>query len=327
MAIFELDKIIELKQECENDNEFTQNIRKALNQIATNEKEINMLKQTLADLRLKRMNESSQNITINPTQKFKRRNYTSKNVDVSVFKELLELSESLDDLNSFLPKSDDPIFDDVINQLMLELQKDLVEYFKLTKELDSNEFENYAKHINRLKSLLLEYKESFQTTEQIELTSDENNTLAYVKTSSGNIKIFNDIKMIGNTADLQTLFNILINGDIDHKAFALKDQLKPLYEIRYNDLRAIFAKFNHVLYVVGIFEKKVYNSSYYKQTMSKMKSTFDSTEEYIRSNINNQDFLEEQESITQQILSSFKNKSKVKAKAKPAEKKSGDSNG
>ena len=72
---------------------------------------------------------------------------------------------------------------------------------------------------------------------------------------------------------------------------------------------------------------KIYNSSYYKQTMSKMKSTFDSTEEYIRSNINNQDFLEEQESITQQILSSFKNKSKVKAKAKTAEKKSGDSNG
>ena len=320
MLKFNIDDIVS------DDNEYFDNIEALFEQLEENEELITKQEQKIDALKRKQQKPKQSIIKkIIPSKitEDKKTNYQSKEVDVSSYIKLLNCSQTVEDLASFLPKVTDNSFNDIINGLMLHLQSEFVLYSQYIDCIDPNteieELKATKKELENIahkKALLLEYKESF--IDEQEETVEEKQTLFYLQTAGGNYKILNDIKQIPIEYydKLYVLFNSLYNGRFKNlKALSGSATGKVYNEVRLPGLRVTFMRLSpSAICVLSAFVKRTTTSRYYKQNIMASKALFEANRDYIISNMDNSSFIEEQSNITKSIFDTLKtgaNKVKV----------------
>ena len=313
MLKFNLDDIIS------DDNDYYSNVEKLFDQIEENDIEIKKIKTRVEELK-ENINRSSKKINheekTDNSENSKNKKYDSKEIDVSSYIELLYCADSIEDLSTFLPKASDKNFDSIINALMLHLQREFVFFSKYLNELDISKEElihtkQDLNRISRLKDLLLDYKESF--IEEDKETIDNKQQLFYLQTSSGNYKILNDIKQIPIEYydKLYILFNSLQNGRYKNlKVLSGSTMGSGYYEVRLPELRLTFMRLRpDTLCVMSAFLKKANKTRhhhYLQQALRGPKKMFDANKDYLMSQLDNPEFIESQNKLTENIYATLR---------------------
>ena len=300
------------------EKEYLENIDALVSAVKSNQQEITDLKKQIEDTKLKRKT----SIRAVPNNKeFSspnriRKTYQSKEVNVELYKEMLFLSNTIEDLETFLPKGNDSEFSDVINMLMMELQKELVFYQKSISEIEIKEMlEEVRQEIIELenkKNLLLKYKESQEDVkeeeETVEITEGKKH-LFFISRNPENMtnmqktSLYTDISSIPCEyhEELGKLLKALTEGHFKQiRRLKEKRTLEKMLELKSKELRLFFDIIddNHLI-VIGAIVKKVNVSSYYRANLRMHSAIFRKCKPYIEALKENEEFIQESEQITE----------------------------
>ena len=131
-----------------------------------------------------------------------------------------------------------------------------------------------------------------------ELLSEEksDNKIIFVPTYSGNFHIFDEIEQSSQEYydNYYSLFQSIKDGTFKGvKRFKNDETLKGICEVKENKVRIIFSRLSHDSYaILSAFVKKTTNDAGYRASLRNRAMDFYNAEEQLRSNLDNQEFLE-----------------------------------
>ncbi len=235
-----------------------------------------------------------------------------KSVDISYFYEYLKCSESVQDLEIFMPQLNSPEFDDVYAFLMLTMQRKVIiinEKIRLTKSEDElNDLKDELLKIKDMMGLVRKYKESLIYLESEEIPQNiekDSPTLVYSKTAAGKVVILKDFKRepMESYREFLYLFESILSGNLKNLKYLNNPLFKePLYEVKYNETRIFFIPLKGNVYLmVGALVKKVKNSSYYFNFLVNIYNIACLNKDEIISNLDNKEFIDAENKISDEI--------------------------
>lgn len=312
MADFNIDDILN------EDTTYQEKIISLLTKLEDNETEIENIKEEIDRLLKKRNKDkitSSIKIKISPTKKTKSKKEIVTVDNIDYYKELLYISNSVDDLKEFLPKKTEDNYDNIINALLLSLQKDYVVCQKLV-ETSSNkeELEIVKKELQNIedrKNLIYDYKDALENQQITELV-DKKAKIFYTLTNRGNVKLLSDIKEIPSEVydDFSILFESIRSGKFKNpKVIKSGNRFygNPFMEVKLKQARITFEILaQDTIVVTGAFVKKVQTSKRYNSIMINNKQLFLANRDELLAKKDNKQFIESQNQITEEVSKIFK---------------------
>lgn len=300
----------DIKDIIDEEKEPEENISALFESVSLNEEKIQSLEEEVCSLK-KRMPEKKKINLIEKIEnkpKKKKQEYEICDKDVSYYLDLLDVSEDVLDLEEFMPNKEDKDYSEIMNSIMMCLQKEFVFYnrmmFSCTSKDELNSIKNELLLIDRKRNLIREFMK--KTEPFIEL-SREDIHIFYTKTSLGNVKLLNDIKKIPkeNYDEFYTLFQSIQSGNLKNpKVISSNNRFygRPFFEVKLNHARITFEVLrSDVVVITGAFVKKVQTSKKYNNTMINNKQLFLNNYDYLLENLDNVTFKKEQEEVTKQV--------------------------
>lgn len=316
------------------EREYFDNIDELIKTTKQNEEEIQCLKEEVDRIKKERQVRSSysnkETIDNSPIS-YIRRKYQNKDIDVNIYKEMLFMATSIDELYGILPDNRNSEFIDIMNALMMKIQKELVFYKRQVLEsTDKETLEEAKKEILELeqkKNLLLEYKEEQELIEEDEESvqiSRDKKKLLFISPDYNNITntkkttLYSDIMCIPKEyhENLSRMLEDLIDGNFrEFKSVKGDKSMIKMLELKYGNLRLFFDFIdNEHIIVIGAILKKVNTSSIYKANLRKHSANFTTCKPYIEARLQDQSFIEQNKNITEDILQVLKKSIKKEGK-------------
>lgn len=226
---------------------------------------------------------------------------------------LLNGDFTVEDLIKILPSRKNYNFTKIIYRLQAESYKDI-------KEIKEFMFENddlSDSDIDGLKTLLSSEKKKIDYLRKILLfkeeeivTEDVSNEIILVPTISGNIRIIDDLSHIPieKYDEVLELINSIVDGTFKGvKGFTHINQLSGLVEARKNDLRVLFTRIGeHTYAIISAFVKKVTTDQFYRDSLKRKFNDYHLVEDFIVSNLDNSEFISENDSYIKELYSILK---------------------
>lgn len=212
-----------------------------------------------------------------------------------------------EDLLSVLPSPDDYDYKDIIYRLIAESQKEINEMLRMKlgdDSLNEEEKKECDKTINHEKNKIKILKDKLTKKEELEPEEKEDNILVFMKSSAGNIKILDDIDQI--EPDTYSVFLDLIKS-IENGTFKGFKRLQGkhvagLLEVKDYQARITYKRLKDNIYVViQAFTKKVTTGQKYRTSMVGRYHEFLAKESSILKDIENPDFIEENNTIKDEL--------------------------
>lgn len=234
-----------------------------------------------------------------------------KSLDISYYYEYLKCSESVQDLEIFMPQLNSPEFEDVYASLMLAMQRKVIiinEKIKLTKFGDElNDLKDELLKIKEMMGLVRKYKESLIYLESEEIPQNiekDSPTLVYSKTAAGNAVLLKNLKReaVESYDDFLTLYESLESGKLKNPKCLVSGVFKEqLCEVRYNNVRMFFLPLGNVYLVAGALVKKYRSSKYYENFLMSIYKTASLNKKEIIDNLENKTFIDAENMISDEI--------------------------
>jgi len=264
--------------------------------------------------------------TLNLQDNFKKETETNKETKlVSIPKKEIdedfedEIEYYLDNINQLkednlefhikknLPNHKNTNYKKILQRLILELKKNIkdINEIILTENLNKEELTDFKKEIlfeKKKIDLIYNYMEEKQEDNEI----SQRNKLFFVTTSSNNIRVIEELKKIDSTyyQDFLSLYNSIIDSTFKSvKRFTNNNELNGICEVRCNQTRVLFARLDENTYaVICNIIKKVDNDYGYRNTISQRIKRYREIKDKLINNLNNEDFIKEQENIEKQVF-------------------------
>lgn len=231
--------------------------------------------------------------------------------DVSMQVELLSYCNCLEDLEVFMPKKDDPNYENIINAMLFEIRRQLV-----AKELEIRQDQfNHAPileektkalvKLEKMQDFLYDYME-----DQIMETQEETiemPKLFYTTTPAGNICLLNDLKEIPreNYDDFLTLFASVHMGKL--RRIKTIDRSGKKFQNSFCQVRLNYARMtlhimkNNCIVLSSAFLKHAQRSSIFSNRFKSIDANYSRQKDYIEKHIEDPQFIEKQEQVTSQV--------------------------
>ena len=221
-----------------------------------------------------------------------------------------QLREEFDEeeIKATLPRKKHPKYKDILLRLSLESIKEIKEVKELLrtdgisqdeKELCNKIIENENKKIDYIKSKLL--KEEKEEVEEIE----EKNNIILVPTLFGNIRIIDDLEHIPNEYydGFKELIESIIDGTFKNvKIFKNNNSLVGITEVKLFKIRLVFSRLSTNDYaLITAFVKKFDTDKLYQESLAAKVREYRSIETKLKDNLNNPEFLEENEKYVKEL--------------------------
>ena len=234
-------------------------------------------------------------------------------LDPTFYINQLQSCPNINDIISYLPRRKNPDFNQIMNYLIMNIIKDIKdaeELLVVSNDEEKLEWKTFIDEKRALIDKLVEYRDD--KVEEEEETEDKKNTVLFLQSTSGNYYALQDIKSIEKEyyESFEELLNSIIDGSFKNiKTFRNNKKLLGLIEVKGYQTRIVFRQINLTTYVVvAMFVKKYQNESHYKEYLTNRQNVYLSSELEIKSNINDEEYLQENDDIVNQLLEEFKNR-------------------
>lgn len=183
------------------------------------------------------------------------------NIDVSMYIIKIKETDDANEIISILPERDNPDFDSILSSILINLYKEKVEIINFMNEQENRKevesiFETELEQIDFKMETILDYKDF---VEDIELPKETNNKIVFMKNSSFEPVIFQNLKGYEEYYDsFLDLLNSIIDGSFKRmKAFTNNNKINNIYEVKNFKTRILFSRLKDNVYVViAAFVKK-----------------------------------------------------------------------
>lgn len=214
------------------------------------------------------------------------------------------------DLAKVLPSRKHYEYERILRRIQTELLKeckDIRDFIGVEKPTNMQEYQEFLEELDlqteKIKAISAELsrqEESIVTEEPIE------NTLIFVPTSGGNIRILDDIDGIDieHYRKFEQLINSIKDGTF-RNVKKLHGELAGLTEVREhsNGARVTFMRLDNSTYaVISAFIKKTMNSNGYQKMVANHYQSYQAVEEQLKANIKNADFIELHKCYEQELF-------------------------
>lgn len=250
------------------------------------------------------------------------KSYNSElDLDISSYMKIIRSVNNVEDLENILPDYYTDKYEHLIQKILLDLQKDAKDFYDLyVSSIDEDEKQEYMKELKEVKekiNYIIDYHQE-QLLQQDNLETEEhesNNKIIYLKTESGTPYSLKDLKNIDPTyyESFLELFNSIENGSFKNfKSFnGSNSNIGNIYEVRGFKTRIIFDRVSNDTYIVLLMlVKKINNDTYYQTALSDRVNTYRKQKNDILKSINNEDYLNECNEITNEIKETLSSKAR-----------------
>ena len=237
-----------------------------------------------------------------------------KNLNKITTKEAL--SEKIDKI---LPAKDNYNYERIIYRLQLELIKNIndIEAFIKSESLSQEEIVLFEEEKELAKEKLLYLRNILIPNAEKDLPVE--NTLIFIPTISGNIRVINELEKIPSEfypAFLELILSIKKGTFKNAKRFLNNNNINGILEVKGFQVRVIYERLAKNTYaVISAFIKKTTNDNGYRSSIDQKVSDYFAVKDAIKALIDNPEFIEENKLYEQEvfnILSSSKEKAKEK---------------
>lgn len=223
-----------------------------------------------------------------------------------------ELSiDNLDEIEEALPNRKNYDYERIVRRIQAELMKNIKELrdFIATESLTKEDAEEFATEINSELSKITAISKELAKTEEEELSSEEEqipNTLIFVPTSGGNIRVQDEIDHIDQS--YYKRFEMLLSSIKDGTFKGIKKmhgELAGLTEVkdRPSGARITFMRLDKKTYaIISAFVKKSDNNNGYQKMVASHYQTYLSAEEDLKKAIQNPEFIAMHQDIEKQVF-------------------------
>lgn len=216
------------------------------------------------------------------------------------------------ELATVLPSRKHYEYERILRRLQIELLKeckDIKDFFGQEKTARTPEFQEFIDELNlnmaKVKAIGAELVKKTELSEEEE---KKENTLIFVPTSGGNIRILDDIDSIDpiQYRRFEQLFRSIKDGTFKNvKKFNDNNNVTGLTEVRdlSNGGRVTFMRLDDSTYaIISAFIKKTTNSNGYQRMLANQCQSYRAVEDQIRANLTNPEFLELQSGYEQELF-------------------------
>lgn len=234
-----------------------------------------------------------------------------------------QLSEdfSEEELRAILPKKKHPKYKDILLRLSLESVKEIKEVTNMLRDNDvTDEEEEICFKVMDAEKRKIEFIRSrlVQSEKQEEIVEEEKNNIVLVPTLSGNIRVLDDLEHI--PSEYYDGFRELISSIVDGtfkgvKMFASNSQLFGISEVKAFKIRVVFTRLSDDTYaIITAFVKKTDKDKLYNESLNNKGREYRTLEPKLKENLNNREFMEENEKSVQQLWNILAPKSEAARK-------------
>jgi len=299
VTVEDLEKI---GREFMTDQEF-QNIIKKISQ--HNDKSYEELKKKLKKYQ-QILQEQQTTVNNNPLKevKPKKKEEIQTEKTSNFYKNLLYTKENIE---YFLPKPNAVHFNYIMNLLIKEVLKEIMEWQNIiSKDLSEQEITEYTEEIEAKKSLLnrlIQYRD-----QKIDINEEEQqleNKLVYLSSTSDGYYVLSDMKKLELEyyASFLELLKSIKNGTFKNfKPFTNNNKLNGIYEVKDFKTRIVFKRLKEDIYIIlAMFIKKTDNDLAYRTYLQNRVAIFQANQEKILANILDENFMQEQHLLTENV--------------------------
>ena len=228
--------------------------------------------------------------------------------DISVYLEALgTLKEdfTLQDVIDVLPSKDDYNYLRINYRLQCEIIKN-IKSIMIEGQTDSEFLEFLPEEKKKLQFL----REAMALEDEEEISESVCNKIILVPSLSGNYPIIDDVEHLPYDVydDVLELINSIIDGTFKrNKGFTHINELSGICEVRKGDLRVIYTRISKDTYaIITTFIKKIDTDQYYRDNLNRKANNYRSVEGILRANLDNSDFIRENDLQVQRLFSMLK---------------------
>ena len=240
-------------------------------------------------------------------------------MEVGHYIDAIKACDDDDFLTEILPSIYDNNFDSIIGAILLYFFNEITLGNQMLKEEESEESIEYLRAIikrdKEIIRIIKEYSKDEEECVTIEETEESKpvNKLIFLKKSNNSLYIDDDIDDIAIEDDILPILNDIINGSITReKRFHNSNELKGISAIRRRDSRIIFVRLdNDVILILGVLVKRFQNTQVYRDMLDSRVKTFKQQRDKLKESLEDEEFLEEHESIKNRILETIKSRKRI----------------
>ena len=222
---------------------------------------------------------------------------------------------NLDDLLEILPSKDNYNYLRINYRLQCEIIKNIKSIMEASKD-DKDFLELLPDEEKKLQLL----REALSYEDEDVTSNGVCNKIILVPNLSGNIPIIDDVERLPYDVydDILELINSIIEGKFKRiKGFTHINDLSGICEVRKGDLRVIYTRISENTYaIITTFLKKIESDQYYRDNLNRKANNYRSVEGILRSNLDNPDFIRENDLQVQRLFSMLKKEEDVKVLGK-----------
>ena len=225
--------------------------------------------------------------------------------------------DSIDDLEDELPPREHYDYKKIILRLLIEYKKeinDINEVMKEDKDLSKDELLELKEDVNKNNKMIKLLKESLKPVKEEQKEQKQKNNIIFSKTTGGNVRVIEELESIPSEyyPAFQELFESIEDGTFKGiKRFNNNRDLKGALEVRGFKVRVVFTKLSKKDYaVITAFVKKVDIDKGYLTPLKSKIADYRQEEKYIKENLEDPSFKEENEEYREKLFSLLDNKKK-----------------
>lgn len=239
----------------------------------------------------------------------------------------ISYEELLETIDAILPSFNNKDFYQIIGKIQLELFNNSREFRELLELEHDNVSLKEIKEIealisfNELKSNCIKnYVINSNKNKDNIRSVEKNNHLVFLTSSSNNLYVINDLLSIPQDYydSFLDLFESIIDGSFRRiKRFRnTNDELNGVSEVRNFKTRIVFDRIGpNSFQIIDVFIKKSDNDKGYQEPLRNRVKVFKNNRKNIVSLVKNEEFLKDQDKITEEVLTILKSKNRDKIRS------------
>lgn len=243
------------------------------------------------------------------------------NIDVKEYIDNLKKLYGKVKLEEILPDRDNIESENIINSILVNLYKEKVETINFIRENEadmdeiSSLFEDELDLLDSIMESLIDYKNNTEINSFVSPTIDTTNRIIFMKNSSNEPMIFQNIKGYEEYYDsfLELLESIVDGTFKNMRVFVNNNKLTNMIEVKDFKTRIQFTRLkDNIFVIISAFIKKCDTDLRHRNFISNCSQNYQSQKNELLNNIEDEDYMNKEAEFLEELRNTLKGKKKVK---------------
>jgi len=237
-------------------------------------------------------------------------------MDVSEYLNEIKKAENEDEIIELLPKREDLQFDNILSMIIINLYKEKVEILNfIHSQQNMNEVQSmFQEDIDDIDSKI-EYILDYKNYEEENEYEEKDNKIIFLKNSFNEPIVFNNLSGYEEYYDsfLELIDRIKKGKFKKMRNFTNNNKIVDIMEVKGFKTRILFARITDDIYVVlAAFVKKCDTNLRHRHFIENISSKYQVQKNVLLNNLENPNFMIEEDKYYQQLITMLSEKKKVK---------------